>query len=897
MTVQIFGSEATVTYLNCAFFGTAPSYSIFTNQTANAQLRGDTVFANAFGASFSGLSHAALAKLVLGNMGLLPAPLLEQALADYFAAYSTKTLGTNGQVTADSRGFIVLQLATLLANAENTTYDTVAKAWNDKIAASYTYSIDPSHISLASPSTTLGNTYTLTTNVDTLTGGASSDFFDATRPDTLSTFDTLDGGAGIDTLTATLTNDIRGLPASVSIKNIEKMNLNVTGAADVTFTVTAANWQGATDFTVNNANGNIKVVGGSVVNAYSGNTSSTQITDISGSALTTVSVTGGAVTIDNTDAAGTSGGGSTLKAVTLNRLGASATVEGRAISNLTWNEQTTDRTVTISDTTTTALTLNVNGVGYDAADNTVLDWVVLGAATTAVTINATGNKSSIALDGSAATALATVTLTGTAGLNLSSGAIPTSVTSIDGSAATGAITLDTTGLNSTTRISTGSGGDTVTMTASIAGVAISLGAGDDTLSGSATLTSPQIIDGGEGSDTLSIDLLTRTATTALAQFKNFEVIDIGTGSGNLDISQLTNSTITGLTLSSFANNTTISNIPAGVGLTVTGQVGAASTTGTNDLRLSNTSGNTDNFTVSFGGWDSGLICDGASLVLNGVENVTVDSAGSIKENRLSLSDNALQTLKITGDQTFNLTLTSSNGAVPTSAADSVNGVRLLDGSAATGKLTLNASSLNTANIASGGLTIQGGSNDDTLTGTDKSDVIIGNGGADVITGNRGGDKITLSGNTSTLQIIGGDDTGTNNATATQTALLTSNLDIVTGATAGTKITLGAAGTPGTGGVGVFATALTTTATASGNLASALQGVDNAVTMVRGTYDASNGVFSYGANGADTALTYDWNNMVGLGSYHTIILVGYTPSDSAASFALGNATTAATLTLA
>lgn len=905
MTVQVFGPEATVTYLNCAFFGTAPTYNIFTNQAANAQLIGDMAFANAWGGSFAGLSHSALAKLVLTNMGILSttgtnspsAQLLLQALTDYFAAYGIKTIGSNGQITADTRGSIVLQLAILLAESENTEYDAAAKAWNDEIAASYTYSSNPNHISTSSL-LEAGNICTLTTGVDAFTGSASIDIFDANQTNTLSTFDNLDGGGGIDTLNAFIsTPTATGIPPSVSIKNIEKINLNITGAAGVPFTVTASTLLGVTDFTINNASGGITVVGGSVVNTYAGNTSSTQTVNISGSTLTDVSAKGGTVTIDNKDAAGASGAGTSLHTITLTALTSDAILEGRAITSVTWKNQTMGCSVSITDDATTALTVNADGIGYDNAGNTVVDWVMPGSATTSVTLDATGTKSNVAIDGSTAPNLKNLTIMGSAELNLSSGAIPDSITKIDGSTATGNLSIDTTGLVATTNIVTGTGSDTITLIENTTGIAINLGAGDDTLTGSATLTSPQILDAGDGNDTVSLDILTRTSSGTLSQFKNFEAIDTGTMGGNLDINQLTGSAIKGLILSSPMTSATISNLPVGLGLTVSGQVASTTAGGSNDLRLANTSGNTDSFTVTFAGWDTSLISDGAILVINGIENITVESGGATKENRLSLSDNTLQTVTITGDQIFNLTLTNANGTAPTSASDTVNGIRLLDGSAATGNLTINASNLNTANLANIGLTIRGGSGDDMLTGTTKADTIIGNAGADIITGGRGADTITISGNTSTISMVAGDDSGFNNATATQTALLASNFDVITGAVAGIRFTLGSAGVIGTPGIGLFATTLATSATTSSNLATDLQGVDNAVVMARGTYDAVNGIFSYGANGSDTAMTYDWNNTPAITSMHTVILVGYTPSSTAASFTLGTATTAATLTLA
>lgn len=141
MTIQVFDSQATVCYLNRAFNDSSPSNVIFEQQLSSAKNIGDTAFANKFGQSFSGLSNAELSKKVLTNMGVLPTTdisvaALESALTDYFTAFNT-----------DIRGFIVLQLANLLANAEYSTgslsvYNAAAVAWNSEVSTSYMYSIN-----------------------------------------------------------------------------------------------------------------------------------------------------------------------------------------------------------------------------------------------------------------------------------------------------------------------------------------------------------------------------------------------------------------------------------------------------------------------------------------------------------------------------------------------------------------------------------------------------------------------------------------------------------------------------------------------------------------------------------------------------------------------------------
>jgi hypothetical protein len=64
----------------------------------------------------------------------------------------------------------------------------------------------------------------------------------------------------------------------------------------------------------------------------------------------------------------------------------------------------------------------------------------------------------------------------------------------------------------------------------------------------------------------------------------------------------------------------------------------------------------------------------------------------------------------------------------------------------------------------------------------------------------------------------------------------------------------------------------------------LQGIAGKVVFAAGTYDAANGIFNYGAAGADTVMTIDDAGHGGAGAaFETVILVGYH---------VGSATTAA-----
>jgi S-layer protein len=158
----------------------------------------------------------------------------------------------------------------------------------------------------------------------------------------------------------------------------------------------------------------------------------------------------------------------------------------------------------------------------------------------------------------------------------------------------------------------------------------------------------------------------------------------------------------------------------------------------------------------------------------------------------------------------------------------------------------------------GNNTITGGTGVDTITGGSGNDTIVGGGGADVITAGEGADKITLSGNKSTIIQADG-ESGANTSTTVQVQELTTGFDIVYGAVAGTIFDLN----PLAGG----SYTLNLTAT---NLA----GADNVVNFARGNYDAGAGIFSYAANGVDTAVTYDNDLAPQSGGFETVIFVGF-----------------------
>lgn len=604
--------------------------------------------------------------------------------------------------------------------------------------------------------------------MDSIVGTAGNDTINATHSATttsttnvLGGLDKVDGGAGVDTLniadTGTDVSDAFALPAGFSMTNVEKLNVTTNGNVGIVATAfDVSTVAGLTDFAgvaAGTAGSNVKaadttnvsltvagnaaatVAGGKAVAVVSG-AAGTGATGVTGKGLTSVSVKGGGVVaIDNLGgAAGTTTSvGTTLTAVTLDDVaGATAAVKGAAVDTVTVKNQENALVTTVTNGTSTALTVNVDAAGYDALGDAVAG-VTVAAGATATTINLNAvSKSNVAVSGAAAT---TLNITGAGALTL---ALPiTTATKIDGSAATGALTLgvlnaatvsaktgsgnDSLTLSATAKatVDTGAGNDSVTLASTVAaGSTINLGAGNDKLlvdGGSvaaSTATAVTVIDAGDGIDTLAASLI--NAANA-AQFKNFENIDVSSTTATaLDVELMTGSTITGLTLSGGAGGATVNNVAAGVGLSVSGSNTGVSTIGVKGAAA----GTADSFTTTFAGTAGAAATALApttiaagTVVTNSVESLSVVSSGTgFVTNTLAVTDTTLKTLTITGDKALALTFVGVNG---TNAAAG-GAVKLIDGSAATGALNINTTNV-IADSAATGLTVKGGSAADTIT--------------------------------------------------------------------------------------------------------------------------------------------------------------------------------------
>ena len=685
--------------------------------------------------------------------------------SDYCAA-KAEAMNNAGQKAPDGTDWTAEKIAKAIDDAGMSVlehYLTYAGTGEGEVAAGSTYPVSGDE-QVSKP----GETFTLTTGVDNLVGTAGDDVFSAVNDEAdksvLGAFDSIDGGAGNDTLnitdTAAAKDSSFSFPADFSMKSVENVTIATTGAINIDLsdnadvvsikgdargeavsTVTAS---GNTDVALTVAGDAMATVSGGKAVSVTASTGGTGTTSVTGDSLTSVTIKGGAnATIDNTAADTTTAKGTTLTSVVLDGVDGNSAIKGESLTDVTVKGVTSaSRTVTITNAKEDhSLTVHVDGTGYKA-DGTEAQTTIVDAKATSMTVEASGEKSSLSLSGSSA--LENLTITGDAALKLN--AELAALKAINGSAANGALTLgalsaatvdvqtgsgnDSFTIKATDKVTVdaGAGNDVVTLGAAIAaGSSIDLGAGDDTLlsaSGSvaaSTKDATTVIDGGDGFDSVSASLI--DADNA-AQFHNFEVLDLTAEVTGLDFALLTNSAIEALTLSGNNAAASIKNVAAGVDLRVSGDNGQMTTIIVKDAA----SGDADAFSVTLN--ETADAAATAKLTVNGIENLTVEATGAGEhQNSLNVTDNALQTLTITGSQELKLTFTNTEGAK----------VSLIDGSAATGDLTIDTTNVTADDKL--GLTVKTGSGADSITLAGKATVDAG-AGDDTITSSAQGGTFT-----------------------------------------------------------------------------------------------------------------------------------------------------------
>ena len=583
-----------------------------------------------------------------------------------------------------------------------------------------------------------------------------------TLVDTLQSIDSLAGGAGAgDVLNATLNGKAAVAPtlSGIELVNIRSTatgsGINLSGSTGVT-TVTVANSTATSVVNGLGAVANIAVANQKFDVAFDGQTATTLAL-----ALDTVGVVSATaptqVKID---------------------LGAAAASKATTL-NITANASNVEVLDSTGANVATAATIAATGA------NVLKLTDGLALATLTVTGAGSVDTSNVGLE-----KVATLTV-GDGGITFTNGT--STATTFSATTGAGKDALTVTGANVKT-ISTGAGNDSVTtaVSALAATASVDLGAGDDTLTLHAASAAGATLMGGDGKDTLAttaaaFGTIAAYGATDLAKITGFEVLSLTDASvadtTSIDLSKIAG--LTGFQSKGVATTKAASVTQVGANADIIFKGDIATNNGTLTVTLKDATGGADvvNLTLDtlITQTNDGTVDTTKATVttaIAGVETINVNSTGTlstavtagnktdIAANTLALTDTALTTLKVTGDQGF---LFSSTKAMTKLAT--------VDGSANTGGINFNGSSADmTTPTTSAAMTIKGSATAaNTLVGSGHVDTIVGGAKADTITGGLGGDTLTGNGGNDTFSFAAGDS-----------AIGTGKFDTITDFVANTK---------------------------------------------------------------------------------------------------------------
>jgi hypothetical protein len=399
--------------------------------------------------------------------------------------------------------------------------------------------------------------------------------------------------------------------------------------------------------------------------------------------------------------------------------------------------------------------LNVNGntgavdIGNSSAGGTGIEALVINAN------GATSTFSAANLDAAAAT----VTVKGSASLDMNAAAAFPKMATLNAADFTGDLDIllggDTvTGTTDAKTLTFGSGADDLDLGAldpgEIGVLTVNMGAGNDATDLDNFADTTMVIDGGDGTDSLT----TATAITAAngTKISNYETFVFGEASGTQDMSLIaSNATFT--SVNAAAATTTFNN--AGANVATLNLVGGVATTAvTFDRLIDNT---TNSLTIKASSSTTAALT--GDLTINDEESVTFDSsagnltvAGDIASTDLTsvtlVGDNVI-TLGANGSKEFSsvkIATIDASGVTGTEAVTvfAINNTSAMTvtGPASTGTFIFDGGTKADTITAGGGiLDVDAGAGDDTITGGAKADIIQGDGGADTITGGEAADYI------------------------------------------------------------------------------------------------------------------------------------------------------------
>jgi len=277
--------------------------------------------------------------------------------------------------------------------------------------------------------------------------------------------------------------------------------------------------------------------------------------------------------------------------------------------------------------------------------------------------------------------------------------------------------------------------------------------------GGATGATRDIINGGDGRDTLSITVARAAdtvATTAQANLTSIEILaisDAWTTGVNIDATRF--ATVDTVTLAAATAGTSTMTVASGTAVTLAGDSAANSVT---SFTVTGVSGS-DTMTLNMAGFD---FAGTGTETFNGIETLNITTGATVTD--AATFGAAISLIPSAGSAGGAINVSGSNAMTFTGAVTAAS----INASALTGILTVTAAPANA-------ITITGGSRADAIIGSASADLITGGNGADVITGSAGNDSVVLTETTAAvdkLVFIAGADAATvlaNNGMDTVTA--------------------------------------------------------------------------------------------------------------------------------
>ncbi len=282
-------------------------------------------------------------------------------------------------------------------------------------------------------------------------------------------------------------------------------------------------------------------------------------------------------------------------------------------------------------------------------------------------------------------------------------------------------------------------------------------------------------DGGDGKDTFSLtDVANLAGAIGTNAFNDIEVAELtapaGTTNVQLDANDfsgdLATIQVTSLDASNGADKTdtsTFTNVDNGTNFIFTKTMGTTNIDMETDAAANNVMVTLNGGVTLAGITDTGTELETLNIMSSGGSANTVSTIAALDADGI-IDIAGAQALTISGvaafdfksidgtDATGNLTINASNAATTGDAL-------ILNGGAGNDSLTGDANFKSTITGNAGNDTLTGGTGNDTLLGGAGDDVLTGGTGADALTGGTGSDTFNVNGGDDTITIAAGDATG------------------------------------------------------------------------------------------------------------------------------------------